>query len=98
MIILEKNKTITLERPLELPGGKVIYESLELKEPVLVQAEQFYERREQKGALSAMRLLISLVSGVPEGPLGNMLFTDYKRCEEYMLGFLSFEPSADGSN
>ncbi|UAN61538.1 phage tail assembly protein [Serratia sp. JSRIV006] len=96
--MLEEAKTITLKKPLETAGGKLVYSELELKEPVLVQAEQFYERREQKGALNAMRLLISLVSGVPEGPLANMHFTDYKRCEVYMLGFLSFDPSKDGSS
>lgn len=96
--MLEKNRTVQLTKNLELPGGKVVYDVLELKEPVLVQAEQFYERREQKGALSAMKLLISLVSGVPEGPLSNMLFTDYKQCEAYLLGFLAFDPSKDGSS
>ncbi|MFZ1871729.1 MAG: phage tail assembly protein [Chania sp.] len=97
-MMLEKTKTITLQTPLESAGGKLVYTELELKEPVLIQAEQFYERREQKGPLNAMRLLISLVSGVPETPLANMQFTDYKRCEAYMLVFLGFDPSTDGNS
>lgn len=96
--MLEKSKTITLSKKLEMADGKIVYESLDLKEPVLVQVEQFYECQRNKNSMAAMKLLIALVSSVPESVLGNMDFTDYKQCEAYLMGFLTFEPLKGGSS
>ncbi len=96
--MLEKSKTIKLSKKLELANGTVVYESLDLKEPVLVQVEQFYECQRNKNSMAAMKLLISLVSTVPESALGNMDFTDYKECEDYLLGFLTYKTSNGGNS
>jgi hypothetical protein len=92
MAELERTKTITLIAPLEGAEKNVTYESLQLKAPALVQVEQFYERQATQTSLSAMRLLICLVTGVPEGQLQKMDYIDFKKCEEYLLGFLTWKP------
>ncbi|MBL5827650.1 phage tail assembly protein [Serratia fonticola] len=96
-ITLEKSKIIVLSKPIEVSGGKLRYEQIELKEPVLIQVEQFYERQSTKNGMSAMKLLIALTSdGVPEAAISHMDFTDYKECEAYLMGFLTFDPSNTG--
>lgn len=96
--MLEKTKSITLSKKLEMAGGVMVYESLDLKEPVLAQVEQFYECQRNKNSMAAMKLLISLVSTVPESALGNMSFTDYRECEDYLLGFLTYKTSMGGNS
>lgn len=98
VMTLEKTKTVVLSKPIEAPGGKLRYEQIELKEPVLLQVEQFYECQSSKNAMAAMKLLIALVSGgIPESILSNMAFTDYKKCEAYLMGFLTFDPLKAGN-
>ncbi|WP_447877516.1 phage tail assembly protein [Serratia fonticola] len=96
--MLEKTKSITLSKKLEMAGGVMVYESLDLKEPVLAQVEQFYECQRNKNSMAAMKLLIALVSSVSENVLGNMDFTDYKKCEDYLMGFLTYDPSKGGNS
>ncbi|OKP27662.1 phage tail assembly protein [Serratia fonticola] len=96
--MLEKTKNITLSKKLEMAGGVMVYESLDLKEPVLAQVEQFYECQRNKNSMAAMKLLIALVSSVPETVLGNMDFTDYKKCEDYLMSFLTYVPSMGGNS
>ncbi|MBP0996651.1 phage tail assembly protein [Serratia fonticola] len=95
--MFEKSKTIQLSKNLEMADG-TIYESLDLKEPVLGQVEQFYECQRNKNSMAAMKLLISLVSSVPEKVLGTMDFTDYKKCEDFLMGFLTYKSSTGGSD
>ncbi|WP_155814758.1 hypothetical protein [Serratia symbiotica] len=45
-----------------------------------------------------MKLLIALNTGVTEKVLGSMAFTDYRQCEDYLMSFLTFDPSPDGSS
>lgn len=87
--MLEKTKIIPLSKMLEDKTQKTAWEQIELREPVLLEVEQFYDKEAKASPLAAMRLLISLVSGVPESVLGRMAFTDYQECEEYLLGFLT---------
>lgn len=96
--MLEKSKTIPLSKKLEMANGTIIYESLDLKEPVLDQVEQFYECQRNKNSMAAMKLLIALVSSVPEKVLGTMDFTDYKECEDYLMGFLTYKSLTGGNN
>ncbi|MGC8343668.1 phage tail assembly protein [Pantoea ananatis] len=97
MAELERSTVISLSVPLSSDALKQTWESLPLRAPVLAQVEQFYEAQAKRGSLSAMRLLLSLTSGVPESVLSGMDFLDYRKCEEYLLGFLSWKPSGDGS-
>lgn len=92
MAELERTKRIALIVPIEDAIQKISYESLDLKAPALIQVEQFYDRQATSTSLSAMRLLICLVTGVPESLLQKMDFIDYKKCEEYLLGFLTWKP------
>lgn len=64
---IEKSKTFTLNTPIESNDGSTRYETINLKEPVLFQVEQFYaEQAKSPSSLPAMRLLIVLVSGIPD--------------------------------
>ena len=44
-----------------------------------------------------MKLLIALNAQVTEKALGPMAFTDYRKCEDYLMSF-DLRSSADGSN
>ena len=92
MAELERTKIIVLTTPLEDVAQKTRYEQLELKAPTLSQAEQFYEKQAASTSLAAMRLLIALVSGTRESVLQPMDFLDFRKCEEYLLSFLTWKP------
>ncbi|MCU1787757.1 phage tail assembly protein [Pectobacterium polaris] len=96
MAELERIKIIPLAVSIEDTAQKIVYEQLELKAPVLAQVEQFYEVQSKGTAIAAMRLLISLVSSVPESILKKMDYVDFLECQEYLLGFLTWKPSEIG--
>lgn len=89
---------VTLRKPLEDESRNIRYETITLTEPVLMQVEQFYDMQKKSNALAAMRLLVSLVSGVPESIIRRLPYTEFRRCEEYMTGFLTWSPSGGGGN
>lgn len=89
---------VTLRKPLEDESRNIRYETITLTEPVLMQVEQFYDMQKKSNALAAMRLLVSLVSGVPESIIRRLPYTEFRRCEEYMTGFLTWNPSGGGGN
>ncbi|CNL74156.1 phage tail assembly protein [Yersinia kristensenii] len=95
MAELERTKTIPLVKPISHEATKTTYEVIELSEPVLIQVQQFYDEQTKSGSLSAMGLLISLVSGVPREAIKKMAFTDYKACEVYMMSFLAYSPQPE---
>ena len=92
MAEIERVKTIKLTTPLEDVAQKISYTQLELKAPTLSQAEQFYEKQSSSTSLAAMRLLIALVTGTRESLLQPMDFIDFRKCEEYLLSFLTWKP------
>lgn len=92
MAELERIKVITLTKPLVDDAQKTRYEELELKAPTLNQAEQFYEKQSSSTSLSAMRLLIALVTDTRESVLQPMDFIDFRKCEDYLLSFLTWKP------
>ncbi|MCC8466653.1 phage tail assembly protein [Photorhabdus bodei] len=96
--MLETTKTIVLNTPIESNDGKVRYEQIDLKEPVLIQVEQFYETNDKSNPLAAMRLLISLVSGIPESVLKKMAISDFHQCQEFLDVFLDSKNFTTGSN
>lgn len=96
MAVLDKTKTIVLSKPLEM--ANVRYEQIDLKEPALAEVEQFYEMQRAKNSMAAMKLLIALNSSITEKALGSMAFTDYRKCEDYLMSFLTFDPSTDGNS
>lgn len=91
MAELERVKIIPLVKPLEDTTKKMTYPELELKAPTLSQAEQFYEKQAASTSLAAMRLLIALVTGTRESVLQPMDFIDFRKCEEYLLSFLTWK-------
>lgn len=96
---IEKKKTFTLSTPIESNDGTVRYETIDLKEPVLFQVEQFYaEQAKSPSSLPAMRLLIVLVSDIPDSIIKKMSITDFVVCRDYLQSFLAFNPSANGSS
>lgn len=91
MAELERVKIIPLIKPLEDTTKKITYPELELKAPTLSQAEQFYEKQAASTPLAAMRLLIALVTDTRESVLQPMDFIDFRKCEEYLLSFLTWK-------
>lgn len=91
MAELERVKIIPLIKPLEDTTKKITYPELELKAPTLSQAEQFYEKQAASTSLAAMRLLIALVTDTRESVLQPMDFIDFRKCEEYLLSFLTWK-------
>ena len=92
MAEIERIKIIELDVPFEDKKQSIRYESLSLRAPTLSQAEQFYEKQAASTSLAAMRLLIALVSGTRESVLQPMDFLDFRKCEEYLLSFLTWKP------
>ncbi|MBK5145996.1 phage tail assembly protein [Budviciaceae bacterium BWR-B9] len=95
MTELERSKTINLVKPITWDTTKTTYEFVELSEPILLQVQQFYDDQTKNGSLSAMGLLISLVSNIPREAIKRMAFTDYKECENYLMGFLMYSPEGE---
>lgn len=99
MADIERVKEIKLDVPFEDKAQNIRYESLTLRAPTLSQAEQFYEKQAAKSSLSAMRLLIALTAGgIPESVLQQMDFIDYRECEDFLMGFLTWSASPGGKN
>ncbi|MCP9269884.1 phage tail assembly protein [Xenorhabdus sp. XENO-1] len=95
---MEKTTVIRLSTPIEDKVQKIIYEEIHLREPALFDVEQFYEMDRKSNPLAAMRLLIALVSPVPETVLKKMAITDFRECEAFLTGFLAYTPSNNGSD
>ena len=91
MAELERVKIIPLVKPLEDTTKKMTYPELELKAPTLSQAEQLYEKQAASTSLAAMRLLIAIVTDTRESVLQPMDFIDFRKCEEYLLSFLTWK-------
>ncbi len=95
---METTKTITLSKPLESNDGKVRYEEVNLREPCLIEVEQFYNEMDKTvGSLPAMRLLIVLVSGVPDQVIKKMAISDFTKCRDFLMGFLTLTPGKNTS-
>lgn len=87
---METTKTIILSKALESNDGKIRYEEINLREPVLIEVEQFYDvQNKATNSLPGMRRLICLVSEVPETELKKMAITDYKQCRDFLTPFLA---------
>lgn len=83
-------ETITLAKPITDNATKQEWAEITLKEPVLIQVEQFQDKlRSTNNSVTATRLLISLVSGVPENALKYMLLSDFKKCDSWLNRFFS---------
>ena len=92
----EQDKTILipLEKPLVDASGKLVWENIELHEPVVIEVNQFLEKEKANGALAGMGNLISLLSGIPPQVIKRLPFTTYKRCESFLLTFLNYKPES----
>lgn len=88
----EKSITISLDKPLADASGKLVWESIELHEPALIEVNQFFAKQKSDGALAAMGLLISLLSGIPPLVVKRLPFTVFKQCEVFLLTFLNYVP------
>ncbi|MDE1476238.1 phage tail assembly protein [Xenorhabdus bovienii] len=95
---MEKTKVIILSKQIESNDGKEVYTEIHLREPALFDVEQFYEMDRKSNPLAAMRLLIALVSPVPETVLKKMAITDFRECEVFLTHFLAYSPSSNGKD
>ncbi|MEP8861368.1 phage tail assembly protein [Enterobacter asburiae] len=89
---LEPSFTLTLIKPLKSADGKETYNSFVINEPSFTQIEQFYHEQSKNGNMAAMGLLISLLSDplVPLNVIQGMNYRDYRKAEQYLLGFLKY--------
>jgi len=94
----EKRISIALEKPLSDATGKLVWESIELHEPALIEVHQFYEEQKKNGALSAVGLLISLLSAIPVTVVKGISYTRFKQSEAFLLAFLNFTPDTPVSD
>lgn len=90
--VIELSSTITDDKT------KTSYERVELREPLLLQVEQFYAVSKKDGGLAGMRTLVALVGNIPEQVVKNMAYGDFKKCQGYLLTFLDDTPSKNGGN
>lgn len=88
----DKNIVISLDKPLADAGGKLVWESIPLHEPALIEVNQFFDKQKTDGSLAAMGLLISLLSGIPPQVIKKLPFTTFKQCEVFLLTFLNYSP------
>jgi hypothetical protein len=88
----DKSIVISLDKPLADAGGKLVWENIELHEPALIEVTQFFDKQKTDGALAAMGLLISLLSGIPPQVIKKLPFTTFKQCEVFLLTFLNYSP------
>ncbi|WP_447868812.1 phage tail assembly protein [Rahnella aceris] len=88
----EKSIVIPLDKPLADASGKLVWENIELHEPALIEVNQFFDKQKTDGALAAMGLLISLLSGIPPQVIKKLPFTTFKQCEVFLLTFLNYIP------
>lgn len=87
---MEDTITITLGKPIEDKATKTEWTEITLKEPVLIQVEQFNDKlRSTNNSLTASRFLIHLVSGVSESALKMMTLSDYKKCDAWLNRFFT---------
>ncbi|MER0046507.1 phage tail assembly protein [Pectobacterium odoriferum] len=77
---------------------KMSYEQVELREPLLVQVEQFYAVSKKDGGLAGMRTLVALVGNISEQVVKNMAYSDFKKCQGYLIAFLDDTPSTNGGS
>lgn len=92
---LEPSFTLNLIKPLSSADGKETYNSFVISEPCFTHIEQFYVEQSKNGNMSAMGLLISLLSDplVPANVIKGMNYRDYRKAEKYLLGFLRYPQS-----
>lgn len=88
----DKSIVIPLDKPLADTSGKLVWENIELHEPALIEVNQFFDKQKTDGALAAMGLLISLLSGIPPQVIKKLPFTTFKQCEVFLLTFLNYIP------
>lgn len=87
---MDETITIELSRPLEDKATKTEWTEITLKEPVLIQVEQFQDKlRATNNSVTASRFLIHLVSGVSESALKMMAISDYKKCDAWLNRFFT---------
>lgn len=88
----DKSIVIPLTKPLADTSGKLVWESISLHEPALIEVTQFFTSQQTNGPITAMGHLISLLSGIPQLVVKRMPFTTFKQCEVFLLTFLNFTP------
>ncbi|MEI7174841.1 phage tail assembly protein [Pectobacterium carotovorum] len=93
-----QTEVISLKSKITDDKTKTSYEQVELREPLLVQVEQFYAVSKNAGGLAGMRTLVSLVGNIPEQVVKNMAYSDFKKCQEYLIGFLDDTTSPNGES
>jgi hypothetical protein len=86
---MEDTKTITLKKSVEFNAET--FHELHLREPVADEIDKFSKASEKDGAVSALLLLISLVTGIPKPAIGKIGARDMKAAERFLSSFLDEE-------
>ncbi|WP_175829720.1 phage tail assembly protein [Burkholderia cepacia] len=85
--------TISLGTPITLKGaagaGDDVHTEIELREPDFGQIQRFVKTVSAKGALAALRELISEQSTIPALGIDKITASEFYKAQEYLLYFLS---------
>ncbi len=83
--------TIELSRTITMVHGtdSTQYTEIRLIEPTVDQLCQFVHKTETGTPIEAMKLLISIVSGVPLPVLGKVGVRDFYRAQAFLIGFIA---------
>jgi hypothetical protein len=77
--------TVPLRKPVDLAGATTYV--LELREPTVDELQRFTQEMNRADPISALKLLISSVSGVDVATIGRIGARDFKKAEKYLNNF-----------
>lgn len=82
--------TIQLSKKITLKGSdETEYTEIALHEPTVAQLSAFIKETQKKNAVDSMKMLISVVSGVPLPVLEHVGVRDFYKAQDYMIAFIT---------
>ncbi|WP_392563202.1 phage tail assembly protein (plasmid) [Orbus sturtevantii] len=89
----ESTKVITLITPIANNDNSLKYESVQLREPTILEMENYYnDIKSNNNHLSAVKKMVSLMSAIPMEITNKLKWRDFKNCESYLMGFFDYTP------
>ena len=83
---------IELAKPVTLSGANgsdaTEYNTIHLQEPNVDQLSKFIKATQKENAIDAMKMLISLISGLPLAVLAKVGSRDFFKAQSYLMNFL----------
>jgi hypothetical protein len=86
---MEDTLIITLKTPIEFNGET--FHELNLREPIMDEIEKFANESEKSGSVGGLKLILSLITGIPKPVIGKIGSRDMKKAEKFISSFLDDE-------